>query len=352
MDMEEALADPRAGIPLVPYHGRTNVAGRIRGAGDAAALHLSGHVDVVPVEGLERWTTDPFGGVIADGRLWGRGAGDMKAGIACYLVAVDAFLALYGPPPGDLLFTSVIEEECGGNGMRAVLGAGYDAAGTLIAEPFFTGLSNGGVGVIWARLTARGSGSHAAYADQVPPPIQSLVDAVEELRAIEADLNVAGGDPAFSEAFTHPYNLNLGQIGGGAWPSNVPAEAVLRIRLGFGRDLEPVAAQRLVLERVTAAAPQVEVAFEGFRAHAYVHDADTALARIVQASHAEVTGLALPPVLATATTDARYVTGHAYCYGPLAGNVHGIDEWVDIASMREVTRTMVAVLARWYALAP
>ncbi len=351
VDAEEALGNPRAGIPLLPYAGRTNVAGRMRGTTPGApTLHLSGHTDVVPVEALERWTRDPWGAEIADGRLWGRGAGDMKAGIACYLVAVDVFLSLYGPPTGDLMFTSVIEEECGGNGMRAVLAAGYDGDGTLIAEPHYTHVSHGGVGVIWARLTARGSGKHAAYADQAAttPPIQALVDAVGALRVLEEDLNAAGGDPAFSDAFAHPYNLNLGEVGGGAWPSNVPAEAYLRVRLGFGRDLEPVEAQRILFERVAAAAPTVEVAFEGFRAHGYRHDPDTTLAHLVCAAHADAAGFAIGASLSTATTDARYVAGPTYCYGPQAGDIHGIDEWVDITSMRNVTATMVSVLARWY----
>lgn len=351
IDGEAALGDPRGGIPLLPYAGRTCVAGRIIGSvAGAPSLHLSGHTDVVPVEGLARWTHDPWGAELSEGRIWGRGAGDMKAGIACYLVAVECYLALYGPPPGDLLFTSVIEEECGGNGMRAVLAAGYDADGTLIAEPHFTHISHGGVGVIWARLTARGPGKHAAYADQATttPPIQALVDAVTALRILEAELNGAGGDPAFSDAFAHPYNLNLGEVGGGAWPSNVPAEAYLCVRLGFGRDLEPIDAQRLLFERVTAAAPTVEVAFEGFRAHGYYHDPRSPLARLVCAAHAETSGIAIEPSLSTATTDARYVTGPAYCYGPQAGDIHGIDEWVDVASMRDVAATMVAVLARWY----
>ena len=98
--------------------GRTCVAGRLRGPGGGRSLHLTGHVDVVPVESEERWTHDPWGGEIAEGRMWGRGAGDMKAGIAAYLVAVEALQATGAELRGDLLFTSVIEEECGGNGMR------------------------------------------------------------------------------------------------------------------------------------------------------------------------------------------------------------------------------------------
>jgi acetylornithine deacetylase len=345
IDPAAALADPHGGYPALPYDGRTNVAGRLRGSDGGPALHLSGHVDVVPVDGAERWTRDPWGAEVADGRMWGRGAGDMKSGIAAYLIAVEAFLEVCGPPTGDLLFTAVIEEECGGNGMRSVLAAGYDAPETLIAEPFWPGLGNGGVGVIWARLDARGSGKHAAQADEVAAPVDALIAAVGALRALEAELNERRGDPIFA-GFPHPYNLNLGQIEGGTWPSSVPTDATLRIRLGFGRDLEPADVQRLVTERVAAAAPSVTVTFDGFRAHAYHHDPATPLAGLVSAAHAELHGA--PPAFGvfTGTTDARYVEGPCYCYGPLAGNLHGIDEWVELASCQGVAETLALVLQR------
>ena len=235
----------------------------------------------------------------------------MKSGVAAYLIAVEAFLNVCGPPQGDLHFSSVIEEECGGNGMRAVLAAGYGADETLIGEPFWPHIGNGGVGVIWARLDARGSGRHAAHADEVTAPIEALIDAVGALRELEAELNASGGDPAFSDAFAHPYNLNLGEIAGGAWPSSVPTDAWLRIRLGFGRNLEPTAVQELVAERVAAVAPTVTVTFDGFRAHAYVHDPATPLAAALTTAHAELHGTAPATGLFTGTTDARYVPGPA-----------------------------------------
>ncbi len=157
--------------------------------GGGRSLHLTGHVDVVPVESEERWTHDPWGGEIAEGRMWGRGAGDMKAGIAAYLVAVEALQATGAELRGDVLFTSVIEEECGGNGMRAVLQAGYTADGTLIGEPTDLRVHVNGVGVIWARLTARSEGAHAAYASEHPGPVDQIMPAVQGLRALEEALN-------------------------------------------------------------------------------------------------------------------------------------------------------------------
>lgn len=340
-DATEALADPLAGLPIVPYEGRTCVAGRLRGSGGGRSLHLNGHVDVVPVEAEERWTHDPWGGEITDGKLWGRGAGDMKAGIAAYLVGVEAAIQVAGPLPGDLVFTSVIEEESGGNGMRAVIQAGYEGDGTLIGEPTDLRIHLNGVGVIWARLTARSEGAHAAVASSTGRPLDAILEAVRCLRTLETVLNEGREG--------HPYNLNLGEIHGGVWPSSVPAEIVLRCRLGFGPELEPSEAQDLVRRCVAEAAPEVEVEFEGFRCKAYQHPADDPLIALVRESHAQVQGEDEPPgcKLSTATTDARYVRGPCTCYGPSAGNIHGIDEWVDLASARDTAVTVALIASRW-----
>ena len=89
-----------------------------------------------------------------------------------------------------------------------------------------------------------------------------------------------------------------------------------------------------------------QVTFDGFRAHAYHHDPATPLGDALSAAHAELHGAAPVPGLFTGTTDARYVTGPCYCYGPLAGNLHGIDEWVDLESCRLVAQTVALLLAR------
>ncbi len=92
IDAAAALADPHGGYPALPYAGRRTWPDGCAAPSGAAVLHLSGHVDVVPVDGVDRWTRDPWGAEVADGRMWGRGAGDMKSGIAAYLIAVEAFL--------------------------------------------------------------------------------------------------------------------------------------------------------------------------------------------------------------------------------------------------------------------
>jgi acetylornithine deacetylase len=324
------------------------VAGRLQGSGNGRSLHLSGHIDVVPVESEADWRHDPWGGEISDGRIWGRGAGDMKAGLAAYLLATAAVLEVCGPPPGDLIFTSVIEEECTGNGMKAVLGAGYDAEATLIGEPSALQLMHAGVGVIWARLTAHSGGAHPGFSTGASSSA-SLLRAIEGLRELERHMNRGDrdGDEVFLNAHEHPFRLNVGTLSGGVWPSSEPARAEARIRLGFGRETTPGQAQRLVADAVRGAAPEVEVAFEGFRAPAYCDDLDHGLAGALIGAHELLHSAAPARQVLPATTDARSVSGPCICYGPLAGSIHGTDEWVDIASVQALAGAVALTIAAW-----
>ncbi len=342
--------------PLPSYDGRTCVAGRVAGSVGGRSLHLSGHVDVVPVEAPESWEHDPFGAELSEGRIWGRGAGDMKAGIATYLTAVAAFLEVFGEPAGDLLFSSVIEEEITGNGMKAVLAAGYDAEATLIGEPSALQLMHAGAGVIWARLTARSAGAHVAFAEGRSSS-HSMLAALDSLRALERRLNLldapaaeraqAGADAPFLLAHERPFRLNAGTFTGGAWPSSEPARVEVRVRLGFGPSLTPAAAQGLVAAAVQEAAPEVEVAFEGFRAVAYLDPLDHELARTLIGAHALLHGEEPARQILPGTTDARSVAGPAVCYGPVAGAIHATDEWVDVESVHAVAAAVALTIAGW-----
>ncbi len=342
--------------PLASYEGRTCVAGRISGREGGRSMHLSGHVDVVPVEAPETWRHDPFGGELSEGRIWGRGAGDMKAGIAAYLIAAEAFLEVCGLPGGDLLFTSVIEEECTGNGMKAVLAAGYDADATLIGEPSALQLMHAGAGVVWVRLTARSAGAHVAFAEGRSSS-QAMLAALDSLRALERRMNLldedrearerAGEDAVFLLAHERPFRLNAGTFAGGAWPSSEPASVEVRVRLGFGPSLTPTAAQELLAGAVAKAAPEVEVSFEGFRAVAYCDPLDHELARTLIDVHRRLHGTDPLRQVLPGTTDARSVSGPVVCYGPIAGAIHATDEWVDVASVQDVAAAVALTLGTW-----
>lgn len=345
VDGDAALADPYAGYPPLSYDGRSSVVGLRRGKGEGRSLHLSGHVDVVPVDPDAPWSHDPWSGEIADGRIWGRGSGDMKGGLAAYLLAAEVVADVCPEAEGDLVVSSVIEEECGGNGMWSVLRAGYRSDATLIGEPTGLAVVHAGTGVVWARLRARGQAGHSAYRGG-DGPFDELARAVAALRAVEAEANQAPRDAVFAAVSEWPYGMTVGRIGGGVWTSSAPATLEASVRFGLGPGREPADVQAQIAEAVADASPGVEVSFEAFRAPAYEHDTDGRLPTLLRATHERVIGAAAKLTAFTATTDARQAEG-ALCYGPLAGELHGADEWVDIASLEQTALVVAQTAARW-----
>lgn len=345
-DADAALADPYAGYPYLPYDGRSSVAARLPGSGSGRSLHLTGHVDVVPVERPDLWQHEPWSAEVADGKIWGRGAGDMKGGLAAYLIAAAAVAEVCDDRRGDLLFSSVIEEECGGNGMWSVLRAGYDADAVLIGESSALRLAHAGTGVVWARLSAAGGTGHAMLAGG-DGPFDRLCRAVAGLRRLESEINDPVRDPVFAAVRERPYGMTIGRIDGGVWTASTPHELVARVRFGFGRDLEPAEVQDRMREAVRDASPEVDVHFEAFRARAYCHPTSGPLVDTVSAAHRSVLESKVETMAFTATTDARYVEGPCLCYGPSAGNLHGTDEWVDVATLVETATVVASAAAAW-----
>ncbi len=223
-DAAAALADPHGGYPITGYAGRSSVVGVHAGRGEGRSLHLSGHIDVVPVDPSEPWRFDPWTPTVAEGRLYGRGAGDMKGGLAAYLLAARTVVELCGELRGDLLVSSVIEEECGGNGMRSLLAAGYRADATLIGEPTALRLCHAGTGVVWARLSARGASAHAAGAGR-EGPFDRLALAVAALRQLEREFNAQAAGSIFASVSEWPYGVTIGKISGGVWTASAPCRA-------------------------------------------------------------------------------------------------------------------------------
>jgi acetylornithine deacetylase len=347
-DAEAALADPTAGYPPLPYAGRACVVGRLAGMGGGRSMHLSGHIDVVPVERAERWTHAPWAGEIADGRLWGRGAADMKAGLAAYLVAAEVVGELVPERRGDLIASAVFEEECTGNGMWAVLQAGHVGDALLIGESTGLRVGHAATGVVWARVAAPGGTGHSMLASG-SGPFEQLAAAIAAMREVETAINTPVQDPIFGAVRERPFGMTVGKLEGGVWTASTPAELAAHIRFGFGRDNTPQRIQERLRDAVARAAPDVDLEFYAFRAHAHANPTDGPLADTLTAAHRDVLGEEPSFSAATGTNDGRYIDGPSLNYGPIAGNLHGDDEWVDIDSLVATASVIAVATARFTA---
>jgi acetylornithine deacetylase len=349
-DPDAALADPSAGYPFLPYgEGRSCVVGRLAGTGGGRSMHLSGHVDVVPVERPDLWSHDPWKGEIAGGRIYGRGAGDMKGGVAAYLVAAEVVVELCPERRGELIFSTVIEEECTGNGMWSVIGAGHIGDAVLIGECTDLSYIHAATGVVWCRLVAKGPEGHSMLATG-EGAFDALARAVTGLRRVEDEVNAAVGDPDFAAVRERPYGMTVGKLEGGVWTASTPYELTAYVRFGFGPETSPREIQERMRVAVRSSAPEVEIVFEGFRAHAHNHAPSGPLADVLAAAHLRVNGESIARRVSTGTVDSRYVaTAPSYCYGPSMGNAHGTDEWVDMGSQVAAATAVALTTAAWTA---
>jgi len=342
-DEADLAEHPGSGVPLIPYEGRRCLVGTIGGA-NGRSLLLNGHVDVVSEEPADRWTKPPYGAEIEDGRLYGRGACDMKGGIAAMLLGVEAALSA-GDLGGPLVYQSVIEEECGGNGALAACLAGPLADGVVIAEPTNGSIDLVAPGVIWARITLEGSSRHASHADEGSNPIEAAFAVTSALHELEASLNEKP-ESEFS-GVERPYLLNVGALHAGDWPSMTPGRAELDVRLGFPIRMEPEEAQSLLAAAVERSDSGAQIEFRGFRAVGYAFDEGSELVRLLGECHTEVRGGELRAEPARATTDLRFFQGQGVCYGPTGEGLHGVDEWVDLESVAETAAVLALLIRRW-----
>jgi len=142
--------------------GRDDVVGRLGGSGGGRSLILNGHVDVVPAGDPTAWPHDPWAGKVADSRIWGRGACDMKGGIAAAIGALAVLRELGIGLRGDVVFQSVVDEETGGPGTRAALERGHRADAAIVLEPTAGAIMPVEGGVEWVRVVVHGVGGHSA----------------------------------------------------------------------------------------------------------------------------------------------------------------------------------------------
>jgi succinyl-diaminopimelate desuccinylase len=312
---------------------------------------FAGHTDVVPVGDGAAWTIDPFAGTVRDGRLWGRGASDMKAAIACFVAAVAQRLARGDEIPGSVsLLITGDEEGPAVNGTVRVLdwlaARGERLDGCLVGEPtnptrLGEAIKIGRRGSLNAAITAHGVQGHSAYPEVADNPLPRLV---RLLAAIDAEPLDAG-----TQHF-QPSTVAMTSIDVGNPATNViPARVLARLNIRFN-DRHSGASLTQWLERHIAAvggrfALEVEVSGEPFLTP------PGPLSRLVADAVSAVTGL--DPQFSTGggTSDARFITKACPVveFGMPGQTAHKVDENVGVDEVHALTAIYAAVLDRVFA---
>jgi acetylornithine deacetylase len=316
------------------------------------SLVMNGHIDVVPPAADHLWTHPPYGAEREGDWLYGRGAGDMKAGLAAMTGAVralrDAGMELRAP----VQLQSVVEEECTGHGALQCVLDGHVADACVLTEPHPDHLTIAQVGVLWFHVEVDGVPAHAARADRSGfNAIEAAGTILAALRKLEAELNEQ--PPAPFDAFAHPINLNPGVISGGDWASTVAASCTLSCRLALYPGEDPAALQRRVEETVSAVQVEggsVRVRYDGFCCEGSAVATDEPVVEVLSQAYERVHGARPRLEATTATTDARHFVRNgipAVCFGPRAERIHGVDERVSLQSMTETARVLALFIRDW-----
>jgi acetylornithine deacetylase len=363
IDEEKLRAHPGYSPSIVSYEGRTNVVGIHRPSGPfkGNSLIFNGHIDVVPTGAEVLWTHPPFSGKVEGDRLYGRGSSDMKAGIIAYTMAFKALKSLGLEPASPVYFQSVIEEECTGNGALACLVEGYRADAAVITEPVAAdGVMTCQMGVLWLAIEVLGKPVHASVAQTGVGAIDFALYLFSELKKLEDKWNAPSARYRSFAHHNHPVNFNLGKIHGGEWASSVPSACRADVRIGFYPDMK-VDKVKAEVEALLAAAYEAhpahaalsyKIVYEGFQADGCEVAPDAPIVTALSQCHLDIVGRVLTPTAFTGTTDAKFFNLYgetpAICYGPSGGeNIHGIDEWVSIDSVVQVTAVLAVFMARW-----
>jgi acetylornithine deacetylase len=252
LDLDELRGDPDfpgSEAPRVEGHG---VVGTAPGTGEPA-LVLQGHVDVVPVGDLTNWTgAQPFSARIEHGILHGRGACDMKAGLAVNLAVARALHRSGVRTERRLALHSVVSEEDGGLGAFATLRRGHRGEVAVITEPTSGRLVTANAGALTFRIEVAGRAAHGSTRHEGVSALDAFWPVHLALRDLEARRN-ADRHPLFADN-PLPYGISVGTVTAGDWASSVPDLLVAEGRMGVRLGEEPALARTAFEDAVAAAA--------------------------------------------------------------------------------------------------
>ena len=340
------------------YDKKYNLVSALNPGSKGKTLVLNGHLDVVSASPFDMWSQPPNEPWEKEGWLYGRGAGDMQSGVAAMIYAVHAIQHAGYKINTPLTIQAVVEEECTGNGALACLEGGYDGDFVLIPEPFGPQIYTGQLGVLWFKIILRGRPAHVLDTSSGINAIEVLQLLIPYLKDLENELNDKFRHAPYDQ-YSHPFNLNIGKFKGGNWPSSVPADAQMEARIGFPTSMTSNQIMQLVNNKIEQAISECSelqinkpiLRFHGFRSEGHLVDLQNPGITLLSACHRSLTHSEPEHYLSTCTTDLRafhfYNRTAGTCYGPIAKNIHGIDEAVDIESIRHTLKTYALFISRW-----
>ncbi len=320
--------------------GRPNVIGIVRGTGGGKTLLLNGHIDTVGVAGMAREASQPS---VRNGRLYGRGAYDMKAGIAaCMLALVEA---VQQPRRGDVIFSAVMDEEYAGLGTQALVER-HHADGAIVAEPTELQLIAAHKGFVWLEVETIGKAAHGSRPDLGVDAIARMGGVLTALERLNQTLQAHPTHP-----YLHSGSVHASLIRGGQDMASYPERCIVSVerRTIPGETVEQVEAE---LQTIVDELTRTDTTFRAEVRRGMVRTPletpqDSDIVRLTESAGAKVLGRPLEKAGAAYWTDAATLWAAgipALLLGPAGTGAHAMEEWVDLASVEACARIYSEVI--------
>ncbi len=316
---------------------------------ESPLLVFAGHTDVVPPGPKEQWHSDPFTPVIRDGSLYGRGAADMKSGLAAMVVATEQFLENHPKLNGSLAFLLTSDEEGpsvdGTIKVMEVLEQRSEKIDwCVLGEPsslekFGDTIRNGRRGSLTGLLTIHGVQGHVAYPERADNPIQRALPALMELYGHSWD----NGSKHFSPTSFQISNFNSGTGAGNI----IPGHADIRFNFRYSNSVTATELQQRVHEILDRHKLHYKIEWRPMGEPFLTPSGD--LSSTVQRVVRSITGIAPRLDTGGGTSDGRFIapTGAQVVeFGPLNASIHKIDECVDIDELELLAQVYLDILKR------
>ncbi len=338
---------------------RVNVMGQWHNDGDGRSLILNGHVDVVPTGPENLWNKSPWSGSVKNGRIYGRGSCDMKAGLGAGIFAVQVLQSIGFKPDGNIMIQSVVGEESGGCGTLTNIVKGYSADAAVILEPTSLKVCPIQSGALTFRLTIPGRATHAAMRWDGVSAIEKFNLIHQSIIKFEKERHDSF-NVAYFESRDRVAPINIGTIKGGEWHSTVPESVVAEGRFGVFPSETTRNARDAFEDHISEISnndpwlkdnPPVVEWFEG-QFESGQTDPEHPVIDKLMASHLTATGYA--PIIEGVTygSDLRLFTNHAHIpavlFGP--GDVrlaHAANEYVEIEEVLTSVKVVANMIVKW-----
>ncbi|WP_321367013.1 succinyl-diaminopimelate desuccinylase [uncultured Celeribacter sp.] len=351
--LDKTLTEAGFDCTRVDRNGTPNLFARWGAKAAPRTLGFNGHTDVVPVGDEAAWTCDPFGGEIKDGKLWGRGATDMKSGVAAFVAAACDYATQTQPKDTAIIITITGDEEGDATDGTTALLDFMDATGEamsdcIVGEPTCPNtmgemMKIGRRGSITGYFTARGTQGHVAYPQQTNNPVPVLASLMAELSAHSLDQGTEHFDPSNLEVTT----FDVGNAATNVVPAQ--AQATVNIRFNDAHTGASLSDWMRAKAKATTERTGIEIDVDFSISGESFLTPPGPFVDLVAAAVAKETGMS--PILSTTggTSDARFIKNHCPVveFGLVGKTMHKVDEHVELDHI-EALKNVYSRLIRDY----